>query len=237
MVLDMKIIGFTTVLITLCLINALPAFAQDGVIDVVYLKNGSVIRGTIINVELNKTVSIRTKDESIFVFEMSEVDRIVKEDASISMSTRPDEPNNSNLSRDNQANSSNTGRNLEARGVLTKPGATGVKSFIFPLWGHLPLKNQPNTIRGSLYSGLSVAAIYFAIDGGYYAYCGTGCWRKTFGGPEMWFVVLGIHTVAAIDGYLSAEKLNNALRSRNIQLGVAPGPSARGIQVNLTYSF
>lgn len=48
--------------------------------DVVYLKNGSIIKGSVVEVIPNGSVKIQTQDGSLFVFDMSEVDRIVNEE-------------------------------------------------------------------------------------------------------------------------------------------------------------
>lgn len=55
------------------------ATAQIGYEDVVYLKNGSVIHGIIIEQIPNESVKIQTKDKSMFVFKMEEIDKIAKE--------------------------------------------------------------------------------------------------------------------------------------------------------------
>lgn len=47
--------------------------------DVVYLKNGGIIRGVIIEQIPNKTVKIQTRDMNVFVFKMEEVEKITKE--------------------------------------------------------------------------------------------------------------------------------------------------------------
>ena len=47
--------------------------------DVVYLKNGSVIRGTIVEQVPNESLKITTKDGSIFICQMGDVERITKE--------------------------------------------------------------------------------------------------------------------------------------------------------------
>ena len=47
--------------------------------DVVYLKNGSIIKGSVIEVIPNGSVKIQTQDGSLFVYDMKEVDRIVNE--------------------------------------------------------------------------------------------------------------------------------------------------------------
>lgn len=49
--------------------------------EVVYLKNGSVIRGVILEMIPDKTVRIQTVDGNIFVYEMSQVEKITKEKA------------------------------------------------------------------------------------------------------------------------------------------------------------
>ncbi len=47
--------------------------------DVVYLKNGSVIRGMVIEQIPMQQLKIQTKDGSVFVFKMDEIDKIAKE--------------------------------------------------------------------------------------------------------------------------------------------------------------
>lgn len=54
--------------------------AQHGFEDVVYLKNGSVIRGMIVEQVPNVSIKIQTHDRNIFVFQMAEIDRIAKEE-------------------------------------------------------------------------------------------------------------------------------------------------------------
>jgi len=55
------------------------AFAQSKYQDVVYLKNGSIIRGVIIEQVPNKSIKIETADKNVFVYQMDEVEKIVKE--------------------------------------------------------------------------------------------------------------------------------------------------------------
>ena len=54
-------------------------FAQGNYQDVVYLKNGSVIRGIIIEQVPNKSLKIETADRSVFVYQMDEIEKLVKE--------------------------------------------------------------------------------------------------------------------------------------------------------------
>lgn len=56
------------------------AYAQRAPMDeVVYLKNGSIVRGVIVEQVPNKSLKIETADGSLFVFEMDEVEKITKE--------------------------------------------------------------------------------------------------------------------------------------------------------------
>lgn len=48
--------------------------------ETVYLKNGSVVKGTIVEQVPNESLKIKTGDGSIFVFQMSEVTKITKEE-------------------------------------------------------------------------------------------------------------------------------------------------------------
>ena len=54
------------------------AFAQEWQ-DVLYLKNGSVIRGVLIEQIPNVSVKIQTSDGSVFAYEMEDVEKMAKE--------------------------------------------------------------------------------------------------------------------------------------------------------------
>lgn len=53
--------------------------AQTTYQEVVYLKNGSIIRGTIIEQVPNQSIKIETGDGSVFVFTMDEIEKMTKE--------------------------------------------------------------------------------------------------------------------------------------------------------------
>ena len=59
----------------------LTTFSQARTEDVVYLKNGSIIRGTIVEQILGESLKIELLGGSIFVFQQSEIDSIKKETA------------------------------------------------------------------------------------------------------------------------------------------------------------
>jgi len=52
--------------------------AQVSTDDIVFLKNGSVIHGTILEIIPSQTIKIQTADHNIFVFKMDEVEKISK---------------------------------------------------------------------------------------------------------------------------------------------------------------
>lgn len=54
-------------------------YAQGDLQEVVYLKNGSIIRGIIIEQQPNKLIKIQTNDGNVFVYNIDEVDKITKE--------------------------------------------------------------------------------------------------------------------------------------------------------------
>jgi hypothetical protein len=55
------------------------AFGQEAMIDVVYLKDGSIIRGLIIEQVPTKSIKIQTRDGSVFVYQIDTIEKITKE--------------------------------------------------------------------------------------------------------------------------------------------------------------
>ena len=54
-------------------------YAQQNDCDVVYLKNGSIIHGTIIEQVPDKSLKIETTGKNVFVYQMNEIDKLTKE--------------------------------------------------------------------------------------------------------------------------------------------------------------
>ncbi|MEE1302668.1 MAG: hypothetical protein UHD64_07800 [Bacteroidales bacterium] len=61
------------------LVSGFAIFAQSEMRDVVYLKNGSVVKGTIVEQVIGESLRIDTPDGSIFVYKMDEIEKIEKE--------------------------------------------------------------------------------------------------------------------------------------------------------------
>ena len=88
-----KMLSLTILFFLFSLFSA-PAFSQE-MTDVVYLKNGSIIRAMILELVPNSSVKIETADGSVFVYKMSEVEKIAKEKApaaKVAVSTVPLSP-------------------------------------------------------------------------------------------------------------------------------------------------
>ena len=66
------------ILLTACILLTTIVFSQENK-DVVYLKNGSVVKGLIIEQVPNEHIKIMTNDGNIFVFKYSEIEKITKE--------------------------------------------------------------------------------------------------------------------------------------------------------------
>ena len=68
-----------TILFLVCLMGMTFAFAQGNMQDVVYLKNGSIIRGDIIEMVPSETVKIMTADGCVFIYDFADVEKFTKE--------------------------------------------------------------------------------------------------------------------------------------------------------------
>ena len=84
--------------------------AQGGnYIDVVYLKNGSVIKGIIVEQVPNQSIKIQTADGSLFVYKISEVEKMTKEQTGrIISNNRLSNNSNNNTENQNQTSNSDT---------------------------------------------------------------------------------------------------------------------------------
>ena len=65
--------------LTMLLLTISSLFAQSNLEDVVYLKNGSIIHGTIVEQVPNQSIKIKTKDGNIFAYKLEEVEKMTKE--------------------------------------------------------------------------------------------------------------------------------------------------------------
>lgn len=70
---------FKFLIIILIFVSVNIGISQNNYQDVVYLKNGSIIRGIIIEQIPNQSLKIETKDRNVFVFKFDEIEKLTKE--------------------------------------------------------------------------------------------------------------------------------------------------------------
>lgn len=85
----MKTIQLIAILFAICSFS----FAQTNTYDVVYLKNGSVIKGVILEQSMSSGIKVQTRDESIFVFKWEDIDKVKRESTDLPVSTPPKHEN------------------------------------------------------------------------------------------------------------------------------------------------
>lgn len=59
------------------------AYGQTAMEDIIYLKNGSIIRGIIIEQIPNQSIKVQTKDKNVFVFKYDEIEKMTKEKSNV----------------------------------------------------------------------------------------------------------------------------------------------------------
>jgi len=84
----MKIVTMSVLSLIFLMILSVQAIAQTAQDDVVYLKNGGVIRGVIIEQTPGKSLKIQTKDGNIFVYVFDDITKITKEENTAGKSTK-----------------------------------------------------------------------------------------------------------------------------------------------------
>jgi len=76
----MQKIIFKTLFITLFVMLSTNSFSQKNNIDVIYLKDGSIIKGELIEIKTDQYVKIKTFCDNILVYKNIEIDKIIKEE-------------------------------------------------------------------------------------------------------------------------------------------------------------
>ncbi len=112
------------------------ASAQTNLEDVVYLNNGSVIRGVIIEQIPGVSLKIKTKDGSIFVYEMKDVTKMTKEES---------------------YESKNSTQSYIAKEPRKEPGLAWLCSFLLPGGGQF--------YNGDIYKGIVYLVTPIAMTG------------------------------------------------------------------------
>ena len=96
---------FKFTFIVLSIFLCLQSYGQFNFTDVVYLKNGSIIRGVIVEQVPNQSLKIRTFDKSVFVYKFDEIEKITKEEVESNQKVaKVKSPKKENSDTSNQVN-------------------------------------------------------------------------------------------------------------------------------------
>ena len=142
------------------------------------------------------------------------------------------------LSTENDANPDKDGSTAETEGendvvgIYTDPVTAAGRALVFPLWGHLSLRNSKNTARGALYTALFIGSMGLAI----YGYAEFD--RVNYFPEDFLVLAAGINVLAAADAFLSAKILNiKAEKSNGITLSFYPNLPENTLYLGLVYKF
>lgn len=210
--------------------------AQQNYDDVVYLKNGSIIRGLIIEQIPNVSLKIQTKDKSVFVYNMEDVEKMTKEPVQETPSAQ---------------------QNVYY-GSEKDPAVAVLLSALLPGAGQY---YNDDVTKGVIMTSLYVAgwALYFAAgyseeweeDEYYWASYGYYYEEET---PWLYVglgMVVGTWVWSMIDAGISASDYNDSLRKGNrsyghmfenyinkkVVLGIDLGPTSNGFAGGVTLHF
>jgi hypothetical protein len=150
--------------------------AQTVYRDVVYLKNGSVIKGTIVETVPEKSIKIETVDGNLFVYNLSDIEKLTKE--AVAAPSKESKPVIERLGNDEQRSNENQRSYESPRSYESQRSSEGSAS-IFSIYGALalPLGSLGKTdgdYAGRAKTGWSAGlqfvtggTIGFLIDGSY----------------------------------------------------------------------
>jgi len=207
-----KLISFLAFAFIIVFANNL--IAQTTNKDVVYLKNGSIIKGIIIEQNINVNLKLKTSDGSLFVFDMKDIEKISKEEA---VENKKDIAAKSNT---NQPNLINT-----TAKIYREPAVSTVLSFLIPGLGQF-YNGQSGKGTGHLlwYLG-SYTLMYVSIlnmyekdyYGEYVLKENTNSWTmiavaSSFSGLACWIASM-------VDANHSSKAINRQLGLASFQLG------------------
>ncbi len=118
--------------------------------DVIYLKDGSIIRGTIIEQIPNKSIRIQTKDRNVFFYNMDQIEKITKEEI----------PNDKTINNKGSEENFAKFSNITELGGIFAVGPTTLKFEPFYTGGgltnHLEIANNINQFSFSTINGCQI---------------------------------------------------------------------------------
>ncbi len=207
-----KLISFLAFLFILIAANNI--IAQTPYKDVVYLKNGSVIKGIIIEQNINVNLKLKTSDGNIFVYDMKDIEKITKEKV---VGNKKDISSKSNVNEPNYINTTAK--------TYREPALSTTLSFLIPGLGQF-YNGQTGKGIGCLLFYLGSYTIMFTSIvninkddsyGNYSKKIDKNTWRITavvsnFCGVCCW-------VASMVDANHSSKAINKQLGFASIQLG------------------
>lgn len=211
----MKKLFIITILLTFfCLVPNL--FAQTSMDDVVYLKDGSVIRGMIIEQIPNVSIKLQTRDGNIFVYPMGKIEKMTKE-PSLRQQTQIKQVKN--------------------------PTTAFLLSFFIPGLGqYYNGEVEKGIIMDVIYVGGVVLALTAGISDTYYYDEITGWYYVGLGmavGSGIWSMIDAPTSANRINKEISQQKWGHLIEvnNDNYALGFDFTPMKKGIGTKLTLHF
>jgi len=166
----------TTTLLMLILLLALPMliFAQQNEFDALYLNNGSVLRGKVIESTPGKGVKIEIVGNNVLFIPENEIQKIVMREGTTEVKTQPEQPRQSSkieiypqihlFGGADQSGGITTSVAYKFPFRLSAGAGTGVEWFngaMLPVFASVNYKILPGTLSPYLYGQLGYA---FSID-------------------------------------------------------------------------
>lgn len=177
--------------------------------DVVYLKNGSVIKGVIIEQIPNVSLKIETDNGSTFICDMKDVTKLAKEKIIKKTETVEQTP----IAEEEHINRDSISTTISS---YRSPALAGWLSFLMPGVGQF-YNGQPGMgVCYLLWHTLSFGIIYYGINESYYSYKRNNNWET--------HIVLGASSallswiISIIDANVTAKEINKSFGFTSINL-------------------
>jgi hypothetical protein len=128
--------------------------------DVIYLKNGSIVKGNVVEMDPTENLKIVTADGSIFIFRMDEVEKMVKEPA-----TDPDKAPETQADKADKSKTS--GSEVQHQNTMLGPVAIGFQPLGFLQFGpvlNFEFRIAHNFVIGPQFRYTALGLIFNAIN-------------------------------------------------------------------------
>ncbi len=198
--------------------------------DVVYLKNGDIRKGTIIENAPNDYVKVETSDGSIFTIKYSEIEKITKE-----------APKSSSAPQQQAAKADDAQKLMIFESGKKSPALGVLLSCILTSAGHAYADNWP---RGLLFTLGRVGGAVLALTAGieterdYYGYETTKITGAYYAGMGITLAIAiweMIDAAAEVDRYNA--RLYENIMGKKPDWGLNIVPSKQGTKLMLSYNF